>query len=459
MPTYVRNETPTRAPPTPPPMRMPPTSPSTRDSCSPTSATSASWQKNGKKKKVKSRASTKYTTSSDETSSIDDEDDLFTLFANLNMQQKKKMNELIGAIHEKDELLDSQEEFLIKENKKHVKVKNAYAQEVEKNENLTKELSICHDTISNLRTKNASLNAKVEKLNVCDDSIVNLKNENARLTAKIDKLNESISSLKVEYDNLIFKAKDLIVCNDSISCLRDENVILHAKIKELNACKSSTSTIDHVSICTRCRDINVDAIHDHLALIKQQNDHIAQLTTKINEHEIENEKFKFARSMLYNGRRPDIKDGIGFQQGSNVKINAPKKLSNFVKGKAPMVQDNEGYILYPTGYPEHKIRRIHCRKSHSGSHHAFMYKNETSNSRQSTHIKLPKKKSPVASNESNISFKTFDASYVLTNKSGKIVTKYVGDKHKGSKACVWVPKVLVSNVKGPKTIWVPKNNA
>jgi hypothetical protein len=68
-------------------------------------------------------------------------------FANLNMQQKEKLNELIGAIHEKDELLDSQEEFLIKENKKHVKVKNAYAQEVDKNENLTKELSICHDTI------------------------------------------------------------------------------------------------------------------------------------------------------------------------------------------------------------------------------------------------------------------------------------------------------------------------
>jgi hypothetical protein len=41
--------------------------------------------------------------------------------------------------------------------------------------------------------------------------------------------------------------------------------------------------------------------------------------------------------MLYNGRRPDIKDDIGFQQGSNVKLNAPKILSNFVKGKAPMV--------------------------------------------------------------------------------------------------------------------------
>jgi chromosome segregation ATPase len=288
------------------------------------------------------------------------------------MQQKEKLNELIGAIHEKDELLDSQEEFLIKENKKHVKVKNAYAQEIEKNENLTKELSICHDTISNLRTENVNLIAKVEKSNVCHNSIVNLKNDNASLIAKIDKLNEAIASLKNENDKLISKAKDLNVCNESISYLRDENTMLKSKIDELNICKPSTSSVDHVTICTRCRDINVDAIHDHLALIKQQNDHIAQLTTKINEHEIENEKFKFARSMLYSGRRPRIKDGIGFQQGSNVKINAPKRLSNFVKGKAPMVQDNMGYILYPAGYPEHKIRRIHARKSHYVSHHAFM---------------------------------------------------------------------------------------
>jgi hypothetical protein len=158
-------------------------------------------------------------------------------------------------------------------------------------------------------------------------------------------------------------------------------------------------------------------------------------------------------------RRPGIKDGIGFQQGSNVKLNAPKRLSNFVKGKSPMVQNNEGYILYPSNYPEHKIRRIHARKPHTVTHHAFMYKNEASSSRHSTHVKMPKKKTLVASNEHNVSFKTFDASYVLTNKSGKIVAKYVGGKHKGSKTCVWVPKVLVSNVKGPKTVWVPKNKA
>jgi prefoldin subunit 5 len=103
-------------------------------------------------------------------------------------------------------------------------LKNAYAQEVEKCENLSKELSIFHDSISSLRDENVSLVSKV---------------------------------------------KDLNICNDSISYLRDENVKLNAKIEELNACKPSTSTVDHVSICTRCRDVNVEAMNDHLAMIKQ----------------------------------------------------------------------------------------------------------------------------------------------------------------------------------------------
>jgi hypothetical protein len=101
--------------------------------------------------------------------------------------------------------LECQEDLLVKENKKFVKLKNAYALEVEKCENLSKELN---------------------------------------------------------------------VCNDLISCLRIENENLNAKIEELNACKTPTSTIDHVTICTRGRDVNIEAIDDHLAMIKEQNDHI-----------------------------------------------------------------------------------------------------------------------------------------------------------------------------------------
>jgi hypothetical protein len=124
-----------------------------------------------------------------------------------------------------------------------------------------------------------------------------------------------------------------------------------------------------------------------------------------------------------------------------------------------MVQDREGYNLYPPNYHESKIRKIHARKPHIVYHHAFMYKNEASSSRYSTHTKIHKKKNPSASNEHCISFNTFDASFVLTNKSGKVVAKYIGGKHKSPKTCLWVPKVLVSNVKGPKTVWVPKNKA
>jgi hypothetical protein len=71
--------------------------------------------KDGKKKKVHSRATPKYTTSSDEGSSSDNEDDLISLFANLNMDQKKKLNELIETINEKDDILKCQEDLLVKE--------------------------------------------------------------------------------------------------------------------------------------------------------------------------------------------------------------------------------------------------------------------------------------------------------------------------------------------------------
>jgi hypothetical protein len=169
------------------------------------------------KKKVHSRDTPKYTTFDDEGSSSDKEDDLTSLFANLTKDQKKKINELIESINEKDDLLECQEDLLVKENKKIVKLKNAYALEVEKCENLSKKLDIC---------------------------------------------------------------------NDSISCLRNENAYLNAKIEELNVCNVSTSTVEHVIICTRCRDVSIDAMNDHLTMIKEQNDHIAKLSAKIAEQNL-----------------------------------------------------------------------------------------------------------------------------------------------------------------------------
>ena len=57
---------------------------------------------------------------------------------------------------------------------------------------------------------------------------------------------------------------------------------------------------------------------------------------------------------------------------------------------------------------------------------------------------------------------TFYASYMLKrNHRGKVVALYVGPRTKDRviKRNVWVPKVLVTNAKGPKQIWVPKIKA
>jgi hypothetical protein len=58
-----------------------------------------------KKKKVHSKDTPKYTTSDNEGGSSENDDDLSSLFANLTMEQKKKINELMKTINEKDEIL------------------------------------------------------------------------------------------------------------------------------------------------------------------------------------------------------------------------------------------------------------------------------------------------------------------------------------------------------------------
>ena len=84
---------------------------------------------------------------------------------------------MIETINEKYDILESQEDLLVKENKKFVKLKNAYALEVEKCENLFKELSMCNDSISCLRNENASLVSKIKELNACNDFISCLRDQ------------------------------------------------------------------------------------------------------------------------------------------------------------------------------------------------------------------------------------------------------------------------------------------
>jgi hypothetical protein len=132
------------------------------------------------------------------------------------------------------------------------------------------------------------------------------------------------------------------------------------------------------------------------------------------------EKIEYARSVFLNARRPHIKHGIGYKSGGkhNSRQNKNgKEFINFTKGNT---------------YPDKK-------QSLNNTNHAS-YAN--------------------ASYVSHMSYHGFDASYVLMrNKFDKIIALYIGPHHKRSKTCVWVPKCLVTNMMGPKKIWVSKIKA
>jgi hypothetical protein len=63
-----------------------------------------------KEKKVRTRDTPKYTSSSDEES--DDDVDYSDLFKGLDRSKVDKINELIDALNEKDRLLEKQEDIL-----------------------------------------------------------------------------------------------------------------------------------------------------------------------------------------------------------------------------------------------------------------------------------------------------------------------------------------------------------
>jgi hypothetical protein len=59
--------------------------------------------------------------------------------------------------------------------------------------------------------------------------------------------------------------------------------------------------------------------------------------------------------------------------------------------------------------------------------------------------------------QANISSIKLDSFYVLTNGTNSAKAKFIGAPWMGSKKkAIWVPKSLVTNLQGPKQVWIPK---
>jgi hypothetical protein len=52
-----------------------------------------------------------------------------------------------------------------------------------------------------------------------------------------------------------------------------------------------------------------------------------------------------------------------------------------------------------------------------------------------------------------------NALFVLACNNAKVVARKLGSKCKGDKTCIWVPKIVVTNLVGPNKSWVPKTQA
>jgi hypothetical protein len=133
---------------------------------------------------------------------------------------------------------------------------------------------------------------------------------------------------------------------------------------------------------------------------------------------IEEEKLEYARSAYLNARRPHIKNGLGYKMGDKHNSRVSNNGQEFIK----FTKDDS-----------HQVKQD----------------NKTTN-----HV------SSVDANASYMPYHDFDESYVLMkNKHGKVIALYIGPHHKRPNTCVWMSKVLITNVKGPKQVWLPKNKA
>jgi hypothetical protein len=193
-----------------------------------------------KENKVSARDTSTCASSSDEESS-DDEVDYSSLFKGLDRTKIEKINELIDALNEKNRLLEKQEDLLYEEHDKFVSVQKSLALEVKRNEMLSWELSTCHETVSNLKSINNDLNAKLEAVN------------------------------------------------------------------------KSSSCVEHVVICNRCKDFNVDACSEHLISITRLNDEVASLNAQLKTSKIDFDKINLQGMPTLLVDTPLLRMGLAFE--------------------------------------------------------------------------------------------------------------------------------------------------
>jgi predicted nuclease with TOPRIM domain len=144
-----------------------------------------------------------------------------------------------------------------------------------------------------------------------------------------DKFISVQKSLAIEIKKNELLSSELSTCHESISNLKNLNDDLNARLEKVNVISSN---VEHVVICNRCKDFNVD---EHASTIIKLNNEIASLNAQLKTCKDNYEKLRFARDAYTVGRHPSIKDGLGFQKETKNLTSQMTPSLNKEKGKAP----------------------------------------------------------------------------------------------------------------------------
>jgi hypothetical protein len=102
-----------------------------------------------------------------------------------------------------------------------------------------------------------------------------LENQEDILYEEHDKFISVQKSLALEIKRNEMLSSELSTCHESISSLTNLNDDLNAKLEKVNA---TSSCVEHVVICNRCKDVDFD---EHAATIAKLNNYVASLNDQL----------------------------------------------------------------------------------------------------------------------------------------------------------------------------------
>jgi predicted RNase H-like nuclease (RuvC/YqgF family) len=126
-----------------------------------------------------------------------------------------------------------------------------------------------------------------------------------------DKFVSVQKSLALETKRNEILSSELSACHETVSSLKNLNDELNAKLEEIN---KASSCVEHVVICNRCKDFDVDVCNKHLISIAQLNDEVASLNAQLKTCKVDFDKLKFARNAYTVGRHPQLRMGLVFER-------------------------------------------------------------------------------------------------------------------------------------------------